>query len=264
MTTLLLTHPDCLLHDIGFGHPERPDRLRAIEHALEAPAFHYLAREQAPLADLAVIERVHPKAISRRSARRAPSTTSSGSTPTPPCARKLRRSACGPPAPRSTPSTRSCPAPPTMPSAPCGRRGTTPSRTRHGLLPVQQRGHRRAACPRRPWRRARGGGRFRRASRQRHAGRVLVRQGSVLRLDPPDAALPGTGALDETGVRQYLSMRRSSPATAATSFRDAFATRILPALDDFGPDLLLVSAGFDAHVNDPLPRSGSSRPISPG
>ena len=60
-TTLLLTHPACLQHDTGFGHPERADRLRAIEHALEDERFHYLAREQAPLADIAVIERVHPR-----------------------------------------------------------------------------------------------------------------------------------------------------------------------------------------------------------
>ncbi|HLO24429.1 MAG TPA: histone deacetylase family protein, partial [Methyloceanibacter sp.] len=59
-TTLLLTHPACLKHDTGFGHPERADRLRAIEHALEDERFHYLAREQAPLADLADIERLHP------------------------------------------------------------------------------------------------------------------------------------------------------------------------------------------------------------
>ena len=48
MTTLLLTHPACLEHDTGFGHPERADRLRAIEQALEDQRFHYLAREQAP------------------------------------------------------------------------------------------------------------------------------------------------------------------------------------------------------------------------
>jgi len=60
MPTLLLTHPDCLLHDMGEGHPERPDRLRAIADALSASAFNALKREQAPSADLAVIERVHP------------------------------------------------------------------------------------------------------------------------------------------------------------------------------------------------------------
>src|SRR3972149_1427683 len=62
MTTLLLTHPACLLHDTGYGHPERADRLRAIEAALAAPSFKPLKREQAPLARLALIERLHPKA----------------------------------------------------------------------------------------------------------------------------------------------------------------------------------------------------------
>jgi acetoin utilization deacetylase AcuC-like enzyme len=61
MTTLLLTHPACLEHDTGYGHPERADRLRAIDEALAAPAFKTLKREQAPLADLAAIERLHPK-----------------------------------------------------------------------------------------------------------------------------------------------------------------------------------------------------------
>ena len=60
MPTLLLTHPDCLLHDMGEGHPERPDRLRAVDKALSAPAFAALKREQAPLADVAAIERLHP------------------------------------------------------------------------------------------------------------------------------------------------------------------------------------------------------------
>ena len=35
-------------------------------------------------------------------------------------------------------------------------------------------------------------------------------------------------------------------------FRDAFETAILPRLDDFAPDLLIISAGFDAHFRDPL------------
>ncbi len=62
MTTLLLTHPACLEHDTGYGHPERADRLRAIADALAAPQFKALKREQAPRADLTVIERLHPKA----------------------------------------------------------------------------------------------------------------------------------------------------------------------------------------------------------
>ena len=61
VTTLLISHPACLAHDMGEGHPERPDRLRAIERALESETFQMLARDVAPRADLAAIARVHPK-----------------------------------------------------------------------------------------------------------------------------------------------------------------------------------------------------------
>ena len=60
-TTLVISHPACLAHDMGEGHPERPDRLRAIERALESEAFQMLARDSAPRADLAAIARVHPQ-----------------------------------------------------------------------------------------------------------------------------------------------------------------------------------------------------------
>src|SRR2546423_6822911 len=60
MTTLLLSHPACLNHLTPMGHPERPDRLRAIERTLEHEKFQLLAREQAPMASLDVIARVHP------------------------------------------------------------------------------------------------------------------------------------------------------------------------------------------------------------
>ena len=60
MSTLLITHPACLDHLTPHGHPERPDRLRAIEHALEAEKFQSLARVEAPRATLEVIALCHP------------------------------------------------------------------------------------------------------------------------------------------------------------------------------------------------------------
>ena len=60
MTTLLLSHPACLNHLTPMGHPERPDRLRAVERTLEQEKFQSLAREQAPMASLDVIARAHP------------------------------------------------------------------------------------------------------------------------------------------------------------------------------------------------------------
>ena len=60
MTTLLITHPACLNHLMPAGHPERPDRLRAIERALEDERFQNLARVEAPAASLETIALCHP------------------------------------------------------------------------------------------------------------------------------------------------------------------------------------------------------------
>src|SRR5205814_1733426 len=60
MTTLLLSHAACLNHLMPMGHPERPDRLRAIERVLEHEKFQSLAREQAPMASLETVALAHP------------------------------------------------------------------------------------------------------------------------------------------------------------------------------------------------------------
>jgi len=49
MTTLHITHPCFLEHDTGPGHPERPDRMRAIDKALSHEVFKTLERAEAPL-----------------------------------------------------------------------------------------------------------------------------------------------------------------------------------------------------------------------
>jgi acetoin utilization deacetylase AcuC-like enzyme len=62
---------------------------------------------------------------------------------------------------------------------------------------------------------------------------------------------PGTGAVNERGVGNI----HNAPLRArdgGEQFREAFESRILPTLHNFGPDLLIVSAGFDAHQADPL------------
>src|SRR3569623_1336132 len=60
MTTLLVTHSACLDHLTPSGHPERPDRLRAVAQALEAETFQALAREKAPLGEWDTISLCHP------------------------------------------------------------------------------------------------------------------------------------------------------------------------------------------------------------
>ena len=60
MSTILLTHRACLNHLTPAGHPERPDRLRAIEQALEDEKFQALARVEAPRGPVDIITLCHP------------------------------------------------------------------------------------------------------------------------------------------------------------------------------------------------------------
>ena len=60
MTTLFITHPACLDHLTPRGHPERPDRLRAIDRAVTDARFDRLTRVQAPAAPLETIALCHP------------------------------------------------------------------------------------------------------------------------------------------------------------------------------------------------------------
>src|SRR5258706_15418327 len=60
MSTLLITHPACLDHQTPPGHPERPERLRAIDRALEDERFQTLIRVEAPRASLETIALCHP------------------------------------------------------------------------------------------------------------------------------------------------------------------------------------------------------------
>ena len=66
MTTALITHVDCLGHLNPPGHPERAERLKAVEAALEAEEFAYLVRVEAPLVADAAILRAHPAAYLTR------------------------------------------------------------------------------------------------------------------------------------------------------------------------------------------------------
>ncbi|MEM9146413.1 MAG: histone deacetylase family protein [Pseudomonadota bacterium] len=62
---------------------------------------------------------------------------------------------------------------------------------------------------------------------------------------------PGTGAAHETGVGNIVNAPLT-PNSAGAEMRQAYQGRILPALRDFAPQIVMISAGFDAHINDPL------------
>jgi acetoin utilization deacetylase AcuC-like enzyme len=63
---------------------------------------------------------------------------------------------------------------------------------------------------------------------------------------------PGTGAVSERGAKNTIVNAPLRPGDGGEQFREALETVILPRLESFGPDLVIISAGFDAHMRDPL------------
>jgi len=63
---------------------------------------------------------------------------------------------------------------------------------------------------------------------------------------------PGTGSASERGVAGNVVNVPLPPGAGGSELRRAFETRVLPSLETFEPEFLFISAGFDAHMADPL------------
>jgi acetoin utilization deacetylase AcuC-like enzyme len=63
---------------------------------------------------------------------------------------------------------------------------------------------------------------------------------------------PGTGAAQETGVHRTILNIPMRSGSTVTEYEEKFQNQVMPFLRDFNPDLLIVSAGFDANQDDPL------------
>jgi acetoin utilization deacetylase AcuC-like enzyme len=63
---------------------------------------------------------------------------------------------------------------------------------------------------------------------------------------------PGTGEANETGIARNVVNAPLPAGASSAQWRHAVETKVLPALDAFAPEFILVSAGFDAHKADPL------------
>jgi acetoin utilization deacetylase AcuC-like enzyme len=63
---------------------------------------------------------------------------------------------------------------------------------------------------------------------------------------------PGTGARSERGEHDTIVNAPLRPGDGSDIFREALESALLPRLDAFRPDLVVISAGFDAHMRDPL------------
>jgi acetoin utilization deacetylase AcuC-like enzyme len=252
MSTLLLSHPDCLKHDTGPGHPERPDRLRAISRALQDEAFADLVRIDAPKASLDTIALVHPRAFIEEVQNDIPleghfrlepdTAVSPGSWDA-----ALRAAGAGIEA--------------------VDRIMT--GKAKNAFCAIRPPGHH--AEPDRAMgfclfsniaiaafyaRAAYGAERVAVVDFDVHHGNGTQKAfwtekdlfyGSSHQMP----LFPGTGAIDETGVGNICNAPLN-PGDGSDAFRAAWGDRIIPALNDFEPDLLLISAGFDAHRSDPL------------
>jgi acetoin utilization deacetylase AcuC-like enzyme len=257
-STALVTHPGFAGHQPGPFHPERPARMQAIDEALADPRFGALMRKEAPLRDdveAAILRAHHADYFDRL--------------------RTVALQADGLPYGFDADTVMSAG---TWDAALRGVGAVLlavdavmdkASGVRNAFCQVRPPGHHAEAG------RAMGfcflsnaaiGGLYARA---RHgAGRVAVVDFDVhhgngtQRIFWPDKDLfygstheiplfPGTGALSETGAGNIFN----APLKAGDDgdvFRDAMRARILPALDAFHPDLIVISAGFDAHRRDPL------------
>jgi acetoin utilization deacetylase AcuC-like enzyme len=254
MTTLLLTHPACLAHDTGEHHPERADRLRAVLAALQDDAFASLRRAEAPLATIEQLTRVHPIEIVEAILGVRPPPDElvmiDGDTVMSEGSAEAAQRAAG--------------AAVAAVDAVCG------GLVDNAFAAVRPPGHH--ATPTVP-----GGfclfNNVVIAARHAQAAHGLSRLAivdfdvhhgngtqAVAEIDPSlffgsthqYPFYPGTGSARERGVDGNVVNVPLAAGSGSAQFRMAWADRILPALDNFAPELIIVSAGFDAHRRDPL------------
>jgi acetoin utilization deacetylase AcuC-like enzyme len=254
MSTLLLSHPACLEHVTPMGHPERSDRLRAIEQALEDEKFQTLAREPAPMAETDIIALCHPmdyiEAIRNASPEEgtmvrldADTSMSSGSFEA-----ALRAVGGGVHAVDEVMSGKAANA--FVAVRPPG----------HHAEPARPMGFclfNSAAIAARYAQKKHGAERAAVVDFDVHHGNgsqdIFWSDKSVMYCSTHEMPLyPGTGAATERGEFNTIVNAPLRAGDGGDAFRAAFETAILPRLREFKPDIVVISAGFDAHTRDPL------------
>lgn len=253
MPTLYLCHPATLDHVTPLGHPERPDRIRVIERALEDEKFMTLVRELAPVAAHDTIALVHPRryvdALVEASPREGLVAIDSDTVLSPGTLEAALRSAGA--AAQAVDEV--------MTGAVTNAFAAMRPPGHHAEL-AQAMGFcffNNAAIAARVAQKVHGAERVAIVDWDVHHGNgtqdIFWSDPSVLYCSTHEMPLfPGTGALGERGEHDTIVNAPLSAGDGSDVFRAALETRVLPRIDAFAPDLIVISAGFDAHWRDPL------------
>lgn len=252
MTSLLISQPETPVHETPQGHPERPERMLAVQAALGLDVFKSLVRETAESADLLLEAGVHSDAyLAKLQALRPAEGLAQIDADTWISPGSLNTVAAGLGA-----GLRALDAVITgeVNNAFCAIRppGHHAEReTPMGFCLVNS-----IAIVARIAQRQHGVERVAIVDFDVHHGNgtqdIFQDDPSVFYASSHQMPLyPGTGAASETGVGNILNVPLDSD-TGGDAMRAAYDRLILPAVEAFNPDLLLISAGFDAHHRDPL------------
>ena len=251
MNATLYTHASCLRHSAGPGHPESPARLQSVLAALDDPGFAALARAEAPRATRDQLARVHEAALIDDIFANAPeqgfvrfdadTVMSPDSLEAALCAAGAVCAAVD--AAIDGSATRAFCA-----VRPPGHHATRNAAMGFCLFNNVAVGAAHAL--------ARGIERVAIVDFDVHHGNgtqdIFWSEPRVLYASTHQSPLyPGTGTRAETGVGNIVNAPLP-PRSGSAEFRMAFEQVVLPALRTFKPQLVIISAGFDAHRLDPL------------
>jgi len=252
MTTILYEHPVFLEHHVPPGHPERPDRLRALNAALEHENFSALVRREAPTANEDAVTLAHPESFLFEVMRMMPEEGMrqiESDTHASPESLKAALTGIG--------------------GAMAGVDDVFAGKADNVFVASRPPGHHaerdrvmgfclfnNAAIAARHAQKVHGVERVAIIDFDVHHGNgtqdIFQSDPSVLYCSTHQMPLyPGTGAKNETGVGNIVNAPLN-PDDGSNAFREAVRSRVLPALNYFRPDLVIISAGFDAHHRDPL------------
>ncbi|GAA6180529.1 histone deacetylase family protein [Shimia sp. NS0008-38b] len=253
MSTAFLTHPDCTNHITPNGHPEQVARLEHIYRALSAPGFATLDRREAPECEDADILLCHPQSHLNAITAAVPSqavVALDGDTHMSPGSLQAARRAVG-----------GCIA--AVDAVMAGEVG-------NAFVACRPPGHHAEQSTPMGFCLFGNAAIAARHAMERHGlSRVAVVDFDVhhgngtqaLLWDEPRSLFigshqnplwPGTGMPEETGAHNNVQNWPLPPHSDGRLMRATYEAEVLPALERFEPELLIVSAGFDAHADDPL------------